>query len=136
MCYVPARARLASIGLQMMIFPLVGSCQWAKRAKRSSTVMLLITMSKDFKIGDTASCWVGERPAKVTWRDADTLVIDFHPSFQAKSWCPADTEYFAAATAPTARHIFQRRVSGDLQEFSCGYDWERHSINKGPSFGI
>jgi hypothetical protein len=81
--------------------------------------MLLITTSKDFKIGDTAFCWVGSRHAKVTWRDADTLVIDF-----------------AAATAPTDRHIFQRRVSGDLQEFSCGYDWERYSIGKGPSWGI
>jgi hypothetical protein len=136
MCYVPAPARLASIRLQMMIFRLVGSCQWAKWAKRSSTVMLLITTSKDFKIGDTAFCQVGSRHAKVTWRDADTLVIDVHPNFQADSCFPADNEYFAAATAPTARHIFQRRVSGDLQEFSCGDDWERYSHDKGPSWGI
>lgn len=38
--------------------------------------MFFISLPKQFKIGDTVDCRINLRPARVTWRDADTLVIE------------------------------------------------------------
>jgi hypothetical protein len=35
--------------------------------------MFFISLPKQFKIGDTVDCRINLRPARVTWRDADTL---------------------------------------------------------------
>jgi hypothetical protein len=35
-----------------------------------------MTMPKTFKIGDTADCQINKAPARLTWRDAKTLVIE------------------------------------------------------------
>jgi hypothetical protein len=37
---------------------------------------LMISMSNDFKIGETRDCRINFAPAKITWRDKDTLVIE------------------------------------------------------------
>ena len=57
----------------------------------------LISMPKTFKVGDTAPCRINQKPAQITWRDKDTLVIE-----------PGD-----------ARRIVHYQQSGDLQDFAC-----------------
>lgn len=57
----------------------------------------LISMPKTFKVGDTADCRINKKPARVTWRDKHTLVIE-----------PDD-----------ARRIVDLRSSGDLLYFAC-----------------
>jgi hypothetical protein len=54
-------------------------------------------MPVTFKIGDTADCRINAAPARVTWRDADTLVIE-----------PDD-----------ARKIVDRSTDGELICFVC-----------------
>ena len=39
-------------------------------------VTFVITLSPPFEIGDTVDCKINGKPAKVTWRDYDTLVIE------------------------------------------------------------
>jgi hypothetical protein len=36
----------------------------------------VISMPRDFKVGETRDCRINREPAQVTWRDADTLVIE------------------------------------------------------------
>jgi hypothetical protein len=60
--------------------------------------MFFISLPKQFKIGDTVDCRINLRPARVTWRDADTLVIE-----------PADP-----------RAIITWSMEGDLIHFTCG----------------
>ena len=38
--------------------------------------MFYIPLPRPFKIGDTADCRINKKPARVTWRDADHLVIE------------------------------------------------------------
>ena len=38
--------------------------------------MFFISFPKTFRIGDTADCRINKEPARVTWRDADHLVIE------------------------------------------------------------
>jgi hypothetical protein len=35
-----------------------------------------ITMPADFRIGETCSCRINRKPAQLTWRDKDHLVIE------------------------------------------------------------
>lgn len=35
-----------------------------------------ISMPRDFKIGDTEDCRINREPARLTWRDKNTLVIE------------------------------------------------------------
>jgi hypothetical protein len=37
--------------------------------------MFMMHMPEDFKIGDSADCHINGEPARLTWRDKDTLVI-------------------------------------------------------------
>jgi len=60
--------------------------------------MFHIDLPASFKIGDTADCRINRKPARVTWRDKDTLVIE-----------PDD-----------ARAIFHTQIDGDLRAFACG----------------
>jgi hypothetical protein len=60
--------------------------------------MFVIHMPKTFHIGDTANCRINKKPARITWRDADTLVIE-----------PND-----------ARAIITSHEDGDLICFTCG----------------
>jgi hypothetical protein len=50
------------------------------------------------KVGDTQACCINCEPAKVTWRDTKTLVIE-----------PGD-----------ARLIIHSRIDGDMRVFFCG----------------
>jgi hypothetical protein len=38
--------------------------------------MFMMTMPKTFKVGDTADCRINKQPARLTWRDPNTLVIE------------------------------------------------------------
>jgi hypothetical protein len=60
--------------------------------------MFFISMPKTFKVGDTANCRINQEPARLTWRDAKTLVIE-----------PND-----------ARAIITTDYEGDLIHFTCG----------------
>ena len=50
--------------------------------------MFMIHMPKDFRLGDTADVRINLEPKRLTWRDADTLVIEpgderkIHQSFE------------------------------------------------------
>jgi hypothetical protein len=56
-------------------------------------------MPTTFKVGDTAECRINREPARVTWRDKDTLVIE-----------PDDAQ----------RIVFARRSwNGDSIDFVC-----------------
>jgi hypothetical protein len=37
--------------------------------------MFMMHMPEDFKIGDSVDCRINGEPARLTWRDKDTLVI-------------------------------------------------------------
>jgi hypothetical protein len=65
---------------------------------REDLVMFVIHMPKTFRIGDSADCRINAAPARVTWRDAKTLVIE-----------PDD-----------ARAIISTQSDGDLTCFFCG----------------
>lgn len=60
--------------------------------------MFMISMPAAFKVGDTADCRINGKPARLTWRDEDTLVIE-----------PGD-----------ARKIFSVRPAHDVTYFVCG----------------
>jgi hypothetical protein len=60
--------------------------------------MFIISIPKHHKIGDTVDCNINGDPAKLTWRDKDTLVIEPDEAH------PIITEY----------------VEGDLRSFTCG----------------
>src|SRR5215470_13109237 len=60
--------------------------------------MFFMSMPKTFKIGDTLDCRINMEPARLTWRDAKTLVIE-----------PED-----------ARVILTTSYEGDLIHFTCG----------------
>jgi hypothetical protein len=60
--------------------------------------VFVISFPKGFKIGDTASCRINREPARVTWRDADHLIIE-----------PDD-----------ARAILAVERGDDLVSFACG----------------
>jgi hypothetical protein len=60
--------------------------------------MFMMTMPKTFKVGDTADCRIYKEPARITWRDPHTLVIE-----------PDD-----------ARAIMAVDREGDLITFFCG----------------
>lgn len=60
--------------------------------------MFYMQVPKTMKIGDTQDCRINAEPARITWRDANTLVIE-----------PND-----------ARPILHTRISGDLRIFTCG----------------
>jgi len=38
--------------------------------------MFVMTMPRTFKIADSADCRINKQPARITWRDANTLVIE------------------------------------------------------------
>jgi hypothetical protein len=59
--------------------------------------MFTINMPVTFQIGDTIDCRINAAPARVTWRDAKTLVIE-----------PED-----------ARKIVERFTDGELITFVC-----------------
>jgi hypothetical protein len=59
--------------------------------------MFLMNLAKSVRIGDTVDCRINGQPARVTWRDAQTLVIE-----------PDD-----------ARHIACVMSIGDLNHFVC-----------------
>jgi hypothetical protein len=40
--------------------------------------MFFKTMSQTFKVGDTADCRINKQAARLTWRNAKTLVIERH----------------------------------------------------------
>jgi hypothetical protein len=61
--------------------------------------MFYIDTPKTLKIGETHNCRINDEPAKITWRDATTLVIE-----------PDD-----------ARVILHTRIDGDLRIFMCGH---------------
>jgi hypothetical protein len=60
--------------------------------------MFIMWLPKSFKLGDTADVKINGKPEKLTWRDAETLVI--HPD--------------------DARTILQIADEGDLNAFTCG----------------
>jgi hypothetical protein len=60
--------------------------------------MFFISMPKTFGIGDTADCRINKEPARLTWRDSKTLVIE-----------PND-----------ARVIITTSYEDDLIHFTCG----------------
>jgi hypothetical protein len=60
--------------------------------------MFYINTPKTLKIGETHDCRINGEPAKITWRDATTLVIE-----------PGD-----------ARVILHTRIDGELRVFMCG----------------
>jgi hypothetical protein len=60
--------------------------------------MFIIHMPLDFKVGDTRDCRINREPARVTWRDQHTLVIE-----------PDD-----------ARQIFSAEANDGLHCFMCG----------------
>lgn len=64
--------------------------------------MFFISMPDTFKIGDTEACRINGQPAKIKWRDADTLVI-----------LPDDT-----------RPILAVEKAGNLISFTCGHQGE------------
>jgi hypothetical protein len=59
--------------------------------------MFMIHLPNSVKVGDTVDCRINAEPKQVTWRDADTLVIE-----------PDD-----------ARHILLAAPEGDLICFMC-----------------
>jgi hypothetical protein len=59
--------------------------------------MFAITMPVTFKIGDTMNCKINGEPRQLTWRDANTLVIE--PDF--------------------ARTIIHHEYDGELHYFTC-----------------
>jgi hypothetical protein len=59
--------------------------------------MFTIYMPVTFKVGDTANVRINQEPQRLTWRDADTLVIE-----------PGD-----------ARKIVDRWTDGELITFVC-----------------
>lgn len=64
--------------------------------------MFFISMPDTFKLGDTEGCRINGQPAKIEWRDADTLVI-----------LPDD-----------ARPILAVEKVGKLISFTCGHQGE------------
>jgi hypothetical protein len=70
--------------------------------------MFFISMPRGFKIGDTVDCRVNYEPARVTWRDANCLVIE-----------PDD-----------ARPILGIGKEGDLISFACGDAGTTHADYK------
>jgi hypothetical protein len=60
--------------------------------------MFMLNMPVDFKVGETRDCRINGKPARVTWRDQHTLVIE-----------PDD-----------ARQIFSAETDGKLRCFMCG----------------
>ena len=60
--------------------------------------MFMMSLPKETKVGATENCRINGEPAKVTWRDAKTLVIE-----------PDD-----------ARLIIESVIDGDLRIFFCG----------------
>ena len=40
------------------------------------TLKFLIHLAKNVRIGDTIDVSINKKPARVTWRDAETLVIE------------------------------------------------------------
>jgi hypothetical protein len=60
--------------------------------------MFMIHMPLDFRIGETRDCRINAGPARVTWRDESTLVIE-----------PGD-----------ARQIFHTETDSGLRCFMCG----------------
>lgn len=60
--------------------------------------MFFLSMPNDFKVGQSAECRINGRPARVTWQNQKTLVIE-----------PDD-----------ARSILSVTKDGDLLHFTCG----------------
>jgi hypothetical protein len=72
--------------------------------------MFTITMPWSFKIGDTADVKIYDEPAKLTWRDNDTLVIGddartilqrFEESGTQTFFAPIASKTNAGANCPT-----------------------------------
>lgn len=59
--------------------------------------MLVLNMPPTFKVGDTVDCRINQKPARVTWRDKDTLVIE-----------PGDV-----------RQIFHTDTDDEMRVFMC-----------------
>jgi hypothetical protein len=58
----------------------------------------MMHMPCDFKVGETQDCWINGKPARLTWRDANHLVIE-----------PDDVGPIVAISK-----------AGDLIAFTCG----------------
>jgi hypothetical protein len=70
-------------------------------------------MPPTFKIGETADCRINHEPARITWKDESTLVIE-----------PGDE-----------RAILQTFIDGDLRVFMCSHAGAkeiRYTVNKSP----
>jgi hypothetical protein len=79
--------------------------------------MFVLSMPKNFSVGQTAACRINNEPARVTWRDADTLVIE-----------PGD-----------ARAIVAVNQEGDLRTFWCGDSGKTvadHEVDTPPGGGF
>jgi len=73
--------------------------------------MFMIDTPKTFKVGDTIGCRINGEPARITWRDDDTLVIE-----------PGD-----------ARCILRTRSEGNKRVFICGHEGtgkDRYTVEK------
>ena len=78
--------------------------------------MFIIHMPLDFKVGDSADCRINGEPKRVTYRDANTLVIGKND----------------------ARAIITTEVDGALRAFFCGHagkSAEQYSRENAPMGG-
>ncbi len=78
--------------------------------------MFIVHMPKTFRIGDTAGVLINAKPARITWRDANTLVIE-----------PDD-----------ARTIVAREEDNEMACFMCGNAGETRSdyeTDADPAYG-
>jgi hypothetical protein len=90
--------------------------------------MFIINMPRDFKIGDTADCCINHEPARVTWRDADHLVIepsDVRPivGFAKED----DLLHFACGDAGTTRADYGSEMAPDGSGFCVFDNRNRHA---------
>jgi hypothetical protein len=70
------------------------------KREKENKLMFMMQTPKDFKIGDTKKCRINFKPARITWKDANTLVIE-----------PGDE-----------RAILHTQIDGELRVFMCGDD--------------
>ena len=77
--------------------------------------MFSISMPESFKVGDTEACCINGKPAQLTWRSRDTLVIG----------------------ADDARQIVKTHVEDGLRCFVCGdADNIRYDVDEFPGEGF
>jgi hypothetical protein len=75
--------------------------------------MFMMQTPKTFKIGESIDCKINGEPSRMTWKDADTLVIE-----------PGDE-----------RAILSTRIDGDLRVFMCSHSGVaagRYAVEQGP----